>query len=115
MLTCRACGVRFLYTPAEQRLRAAQGIADAPTRCPGCAALARLVVRRQGVVKWYDRRRGYGFIRQQDGADLFVHRSELPDQGRTLRQGQAVEFEVEQGAEGERAAKVALAAEEAIG
>lgn len=51
----------------------------------------------QGTVKWFNPEKGYGFISQEDGEDLFVHWSEIQMDGyKTLDEGAAVEFEVTQ-------------------
>ena len=58
-----------------------------------------------GTIKRLVRERGFGFILGQDGTELFFHRSALQGEGfDTLTEGQAVEFEVESGAKGPRAA-----------
>ena len=63
--------------------------------------------REQGTVKWFSESRGYGFIGREAGADVFVHHSDISDQGfRTLHEGQVVEFNVEQGPKGLRATQV---------
>jgi len=50
-------------------------------------------VREQGVVKWFNATKGYGFIRRQTGEDVFVHFSAIQADGyRTLTEGQTVEF-----------------------
>lgn len=61
-----------------------------------------------GKVKWFNESKGYGFITPDDGGkDLFVHQSEIQMEGfRTLREGQAVDFSVEQGPKGPAAKKV---------
>lgn len=49
----------------------------------------------EGIVKWFDSRKGYGFIQQEDGRDLFVHHSSIDMAGfRTLAEGEKVSFEV---------------------
>ena len=58
----------------------------------------------KGKVKWFDQQKGYGFIEQEDGGDLFVHHSEL--QGDSLNEGQDVEFEVGEGRKGPCAVNV---------
>jgi len=60
-----------------------------------------------GSVKWFNESKGYGFITQDEGDDLFVHYSEIQGDGfRTLYEGQQVEFEVIQGQKGLQAASV---------
>ena len=55
----------------------------------------------QGTVKWFNPEKGYGFISQNDGADLFVHFSEIKMGGfKTLDEGAAVEFDVTTGQNG---------------
>lgn len=55
-----------------------------------------------GTVKWFDAKKGYGFISQENGEDVFVHFSAIEggDSFRTLDEGDAVEFEVVQGDKG---------------
>jgi len=60
----------------------------------------------KGTVKWYDRRRGYGFIQTEDDKDVFIHRSGLEVSDTELEAGQAVEFEIEQREKGPVAIKV---------
>lgn len=60
-----------------------------------------------GVVKWFDSKKGFGFISVGDGDDVFVHFSAIQDDGyKTLDEGQQVEFEVENGPKGLQAAHV---------
>jgi cold shock protein len=64
-------------------------------------------VREQGVVKWFNSTKGYGFIRRETGEDVFVHFSAIQADGyRTLSEGQAVEFEVRTGPKGLQAENV---------
>jgi CspA family cold shock protein len=61
----------------------------------------------EGTVKWFNDSKGFGFINQDDGGDIFVHYSEIQDQGfKSLAEGQRVEFEVVQGKKGPAAANV---------
>ena len=61
----------------------------------------------QGKVKWFNDAKGYGFISQADGSDVFVHHSAIQGEGfRTLHESQAVEFEVIQGPKGLQAQNV---------
>ena len=61
-----------------------------------------------GVVKWFNNAKGFGFISTEDGEDVFVHYSALEETGefRTLDEGQAVEFEIVDGAKGPQASGV---------
>ncbi len=60
-----------------------------------------------GKVKWFNDAKGYGFIDLGQGKDVFVHYSAIESQGyRSLREGQAVEFVLEQGPKGDHAVKV---------
>ncbi len=61
----------------------------------------------KGTVKWFNNQKGYGFISNEDGQDVFVHYSGLNMEGfKTLEEGQAVEFDVVEGNRGEQAANV---------
>jgi len=63
--------------------------------------------RKQGTVKWFNAEKGYGFISQEDGPDLFVHYSEIQGSGyRTLDEGDTVEFEITEGKKGPQASTV---------
>ena len=60
-----------------------------------------------GQVKWFNESKGYGFIEQEDGEDVFVHYSAIQEDGfKTLAEGQKVQFEVVRGEKGLQAAKV---------
>ncbi len=60
-----------------------------------------------GKVKWFNETKGYGFIKQEAGRDIFVHYSEIQDEGfRTLSEGETVEFELKEGAKGLEATMV---------
>ena len=55
----------------------------------------------QSRVKWFDNVKGYGFIESSDGKDIFVHYKQITGDGyKTLREGQQVEFELQQGEKG---------------
>jgi CspA family cold shock protein len=62
-----------------------------------------------GTVKWFSAEKGYGFISQEDGPDVFVHFSAIQGEGyRNLEENQKVEFDVTQGQKGPQAANVRL-------
>lgn len=65
--------------------------------------------RMQGTVKWFNAEKGYGFISQPSGDDLFVHYSEIQTNGyRTLEEGATVEFIVTEGRKGKQASQVTI-------
>ncbi|HMA60616.1 MAG TPA: cold shock domain-containing protein [Halanaerobiales bacterium] len=60
-----------------------------------------------GTVKWFDAKKGYGFIEREEGDDVFVHFSAIQDDGfKTLEDGEKVEFEIVEGDRGPQAAQV---------
>lgn len=60
-----------------------------------------------GTVKWFNEKKGYGFIEQEDGPDVFVHFSGIESDGfKTLNEGDRVTFSVEQGKKGPSAVNV---------
>jgi CspA family cold shock protein len=62
-----------------------------------------------GQVKWFNNQKGYGFILREDGTDVFVHYSAIQMEGfRTLREGDAVVYELVDGDKGPHAANVAI-------
>ena len=61
----------------------------------------------KGTVKWFNNQKGYGFISDEEGNDVFVHYTGLNVEGfKTVEEGQAVEFEVINGAKGPQAVNV---------
>jgi cold shock protein len=61
----------------------------------------------KGTVKWFNNSKGYGFITRENGEDLFVHFKAVLGEGyKSLKQGEVVQFEVEQGAKGLQAVNV---------
>jgi CspA family cold shock protein len=61
----------------------------------------------KGKVKWFNDSKGYGFLEQEDGVDVFVHHTVIKSDGfRTLKEGEAVEFEVESSQKGLKAKSV---------
>ena len=67
------------------------------------------MARVQGTVKWFNGDKGYGFITQENGPDLFVHYSEIQSSGyKSLDEGQKVEFEITDGKKGKQASSVTV-------
>lgn len=65
--------------------------------------------RARGKVKWFNGEKGYGFITQDNGPDLFVHYSEIRGSGyRTLNEGDVVEFDITDGKKGKQASAVTV-------
>jgi cold shock protein len=61
----------------------------------------------KGTVKWFNNSKGYGFITRENGEDLFVHFKAVVGEGyKSLKQGEVVQFDVEQGAKGLQAVNV---------
>ena len=61
----------------------------------------------KGTVKWFNASKGYGFLSQENGEDVFVHFSAIQGDGfKSLNEGEAVEFEVTNGAKGPQASSV---------
>jgi CspA family cold shock protein len=61
----------------------------------------------EGKVKWFNESKGYGFITSEDNVDVFVHYSSIEGNGfKTLAEGDAVRFEIEQGPKGPKAINV---------
>ena len=61
----------------------------------------------KGTVKWYNEKKGFGFLAQEDGDDVFVHHTSIQGEGfKTLNEGQEVEFEIQDGPKGPQALNV---------
>lgn len=104
---CQHCGIRFVVTPTQQA-------AAEDTRrlrvCPACRERTAATGRERGLVKWYNGRKGYGFISRAHGAELFVHRSGLSPGLTSLQTDDLVEFEVELSPKGVQARGVVVVA-----
>ncbi len=63
----------------------------------------------EGQVKWFNEKKGYGFIQQDNGQDLFVHYTAIQGDGfKTLTEGQRVRFEIEETSKGPKAKNVQI-------
>ena len=102
LIKCAECGTTFVWTTGEQEASGQPGF------CPMCRRLAPGPGRRRGVVKWFSRAKGYGFITPAEGADVFVHKSALTEGQPYPRAGQLVEFTVGHGPRGAQAEGLAV-------
>ncbi len=101
VLRCVECGTDFLRTDEP-----AAGEQADPVRCPMCQRLAPPLGRTRGVVKWFSRGKGYGFITPTEGDDVFLHKSGLGADSAFPRAGQLVEFSLGHGPRGAQAEAV---------
>jgi len=107
MLTCEQCGSQFVFTVTEQREMAERGAElFEPKFCPRCRAIEEPGVKLIGRVKWFDDTKGWGFITKANGEDIFVHRTGVEGSTSSLRDGQEVEFRIEQTPKGAAAVEV---------
>ncbi len=61
----------------------------------------------EGTIKWFNEKKGFGFIQQDNGPDVFVHYTSIKADGfKTLAEGQRVQFDIEEGAKGPKAVNV---------
>lgn len=108
---CAHCGISFVWAQEEQQAAAQQAAPPAgahrPTLCAGCRYLMPAAGRERGLVKWYDRRRQYGFIVRHGQPDIYLHRSGLRS-GPAPQPGDLVEFVVEISERGPLASEVAI-------
>ncbi|MBN1954782.1 MAG: cold shock domain-containing protein [Anaerolineae bacterium] len=106
---CEECGKKFVFTVEEQRQIAKTGQEVAqPTLCHHCLQAESGPGPFEGTVKWYDSEKGYGFIVQRSGNEIFFHRSGIISDGPVnLPDGTAVTYLVEDSPKGPRAVDVA--------
>ncbi len=109
--TCERCGKQFIFTVEEQRRLDKMGFEVEPTLCPECREEKEPESgRQQGIVKWYEPKKRYGFITMRGGDDIFFHRNAIAEgDEEDFTEGARVTFEVTESEKGPEAANVALA------
>ncbi|HEY88706.1 MAG TPA: cold shock domain-containing protein [Thermoflexia bacterium] len=77
MLPCEKCGKKFIYTVEEQRAQGMMGLEkESPALCPSCRESGELGPGlHPGLVKWFSESKGFGFLVQADGSEVFFHQS----------------------------------------
>lgn len=129
-IVCAQCGKKFVFSVEEQRRLAREGkMVEPPSLCPDCQRKAQA---RQapapppyresialdegpfeGTVKWYDPARAYGFITQENGKEIFFHRSGIAPGGpEQFKEGARVTYLIEDSPKGPHAVEVALMEDE---
>jgi len=107
---CRNCYQSKRPQTAERERAPARGPRPAFSGGGGGAMPTTVGGRQSGSVKWFNEAKGFGFIRDDSGEDIFVHFSAITGAGfRTLQEGERVEFEVVPGAKGRQAVNVTRA------
>lgn len=100
IIKCTVCDTPFVWTRGD-------GADPWPEYCPMCCKLAPASGRLRGIVKWYSRGKGYGFITPAQGADVFLHKSGVLG-GQAPCAGQLVEYAVTNGPRGVQASDVEI-------
>lgn len=111
LVTCQECGKQYIFTVEKQRQMAERGQeVAAPERCSICTRKVSFGGRLHGRIKWFDLGKGYGFIAEDNGKELFFHRSSVPltEEGKlpSLEEGQEVLYDVTDSPKGPQAVKV---------
>lgn len=120
MLLCTECSNYFVFTIGQQYKAAEENESvEDPLLCPACQVRqarikAWLATQRQqqGEVKWFDARKGFGFIKSGTESKIFVHQSSILGKKR-LRKGQQVQFTVNETEQGPQATDVTVVKKEA--
>ena len=97
MRVCQQCGKNFVFTVEEQRRQEQLGFEiEPPDHCPACRkSLAKGPGLHPGIVKWYSDEKAFGFLIQEDGDEVFFHRSGVTgDPAVALREGAPIWYEI---------------------
>ena len=111
ILTCQRCGQGLIMTENYAQFLARYGVrVIAPVQCLNCYWKAGPVPKRRGKVKWFDTRKGYGFIVTGNDQEVFFHQNQLfGGNGTTPQEGQDAWFHVRYAVKGPEALNVELA------
>jgi CspA family cold shock protein len=108
----RVGGSRRFWVAGNRSFRILKAVKNRGAACKGFSPMCspqkkEKNMKEQGVVKWFNGAKGYGFIQRSSGEDVFVHFSAIQESGyKTLNEGESVEFECQQGPKGLSAANV---------
>lgn len=113
VVKCQECGKEYIFTVEKQRQMAERGLEiKVPDLCSACTQKVKYGDRLHGRIKWFTLEKGYGFIVEDSGGEIFFHRnSVLPaDDGTTpaLDEGQEVLYETSDTPKGPQAVKVTI-------
>ena len=110
LVTCAECGREFVYTVEMQRQQAERGEElSLPEICQACRQRTQYGGKLHGRVKWFEAEKGYGFIVQDVGDEIFFHRSNVIQQDGglpSLDEGQEVLYEASETPKGPAASQV---------
>ncbi len=111
LVTCQECGKQFVFTVEKQRQMADQGQeVTPPDLCDECRSRIRYGDRFHGRIKWFDAEKGYGFIVEDSGGEIFVHRTGVAAAADgstpTLDEGQEVLYKTSDTPKGPQAVEV---------
>ena len=110
MIVCQRCGRGFILTANYCDLRARRGAeVVVPVLCPTCFLNKGPLPKMRGKVKWFDPRKGYGFIVAEEGMEVFFHQRQILGNSRKeMNEGQAVRFHMRDTMKGPEALNVEL-------
>ena len=110
VVTCRRCGMSFMVIPSDAAFLARYGVkVVSPVQCLKCYWKGGPVPKRSGQVKWFNARKRYGFLVDEDEHEVYFHQDQFfGENGAKPQEGQAVRFHVRQAAKGPQALNVEL-------